>query len=157
METIPLLTKEDVTALDNLLTDYLKKSDATLTAVIDKGGTVIAQQGKANSIDITIVAALAAGSFAATKELACRIGENEFGALYHQGKGQHIFMSALDEHTIIITVFGESTTVGLVRFYTANINAQLASLLKSFRERDISNINFSLLDSDTSSIDKNST
>ena len=147
METIPLLTKEDVAALDNLLTDYLKKSDATLTAVIDKGGTVIAQQGKTDSIDITIVAALAAGAFVATKELARRIGENEFGALYHQGKGQHIFMNALDEHTIIITVFGEATTVGLVRFYTANISSQLAALLKNLRERDISDMNFSLSDS----------
>lgn len=137
METIPFLTKEDVAALDSLLMDYLQKSEASLTVVIDKGGTVIAQYGDSGSIDITIVAALAAGSFAATKELARRIGESEFSALYHQGKGQHIFMSALDEHTIIITVFGEKTTVGLVRFYTVNVSSQLAALLDSLRNRDM--------------------
>ena len=137
METIPFLTREDVAALDSLLMDYLQKSEATLTVVIDKGGTVIAQGGESGSIDITIVAALAAGSFAATKELARRIGENEFSALYHQGKGQHIFMSALDEHTIIITVFGEKTTVGLVRFYTVNVAVPLAALLDSLRNRDM--------------------
>ncbi|MDQ3313973.1 MAG: hypothetical protein M3505_04985 [Verrucomicrobiota bacterium] len=42
-------------------------------------------------IDVTIIAALAAGSFAATKELARRIGEVEFNALYQQGKRQSHF------------------------------------------------------------------
>lgn len=136
METIPFLTKEDVLALDHILQDYLQKSEADLTMVLDKGGTIIAQQGKAESMDVTIVAALAAGSFAATKELAARIGEAEFSALYQQGKQHHIFMSAVDEHSIIITVFGEKTTVGLVRFYIANTSVQLAVFLKSLRQRD---------------------
>jgi predicted regulator of Ras-like GTPase activity (Roadblock/LC7/MglB family) len=136
METIPFLTKEDVAALDSLLIDYLQKSNGTLTLVIDKGGTVIAQQGELGTIDVTTIAALAAGSFAATKELARRIGELEFSALYHQGKTQHLFMSALDEYTIIITVFGEKTTVGLIRFYTVNVSAPLASLLNGLRQRD---------------------
>ena len=70
-------------------------------------------------MDVTIIAALAAGSFAATKELARRIGEVEFNALYHQGNGSHIFMNSVDDDTIMITVFGKRTTVGLVRFYSA--------------------------------------
>lgn len=136
METIPFLTKEDVVALDGLLTDYLQRSSADFTLVIDKGGTIVAQQGDAKTADPMIIAALAAGSFAATKELARRIGEAEFSALYHQGKTQHIFMSALDEHTIIVTVFGEKTTVGLIRFYTIDVTAQLAAFLKKLRERE---------------------
>src|SRR5690349_5501602 len=107
METIPFLTKEDVAALDSLLMHYLEKTNGTLTLVLDKGGTIIAQQGELASVDVVTVSALAAGSFAATKELARRIGEQEFSALYHQGAERHIFMSALDEHTVIVTVFGD--------------------------------------------------
>jgi predicted regulator of Ras-like GTPase activity (Roadblock/LC7/MglB family) len=136
METIPFLTKEDVLTLDGLLGDYLQKSNADVTLVIDKGGTIVAQQGDAKAADPMIIAALAAGSFAATKELARRIGESEFSALYHQGKTQHIFMSALDEHSIIVTIFGEKTTVGLIRFYTIDVTAQLASFLKKLRSRE---------------------
>jgi predicted regulator of Ras-like GTPase activity (Roadblock/LC7/MglB family) len=154
METIPILTKEDVATLDSILLAYLEKSEADLTFVIDRGGTVIAQQGDIGSIDPMIIAALAAGSFAATKELARRIGESEFSALYHQGKDHHIFMSSLDEHTIIITVFGEKTTIGLVRFYTVNVAAQLVTLLNNLRKRDTSEINFSLSDSDSIPADK---
>jgi hypothetical protein len=74
MNSIPALTIENVASLDGILADFLKKADADLTVVIDRGGNVISQFGDMTVLDVTIVAALAAGSFAATKELARRIG-----------------------------------------------------------------------------------
>ena len=120
MNAIPCLTIEDVANLDGVLGDFLNKAEAELTVVIDRGGNVISQFGDMTVMDVTIIAALAAGSFAATKELARRIGEVEFNALYHQGNGNHIFMNSVDDDTIMITVFGRRTTVGLVRFYSAS-------------------------------------
>jgi predicted regulator of Ras-like GTPase activity (Roadblock/LC7/MglB family) len=134
MNTIPVLTIEDVASLDGVLGDFLKKAEADLTVVIDRGGNVISQFGDMTVMDVTIVAALAAGSFAATRELARRIGEVEFNALYHQGNGSHIFMNSVDDETIMITVFGPRTTVGLVRFYSTGAAVQIAQLLKSVHE-----------------------
>ena len=134
MSTIPVLTIQDVATLDGVLSDFLKKAEAELTVVIDRGGNVISQFGDMTVMDVTIIAALAAGSFAATRELARRIGEVEFNALYHQGNGHHIFMNSVDEETIMITVFGPRTTVGLVRFYSTGAAQQLAQLLKSVQQ-----------------------
>ena len=131
MNCIPALTIENVATLDGILADFLKKSDAELTVVIDRGGDVISQFGDVAVMDVTIIAALAAGSFAATQELARRIGEVEFNALYHQGNGSHIFMNSVDDDTIMITVFGPRTTVGLVRFYSAATALAVSELLKS--------------------------
>ena len=131
MNAIPVLTIENVATLDGVLADFLKKAEAELTVVIDRGGNVISQFGDMAVMDVTIIAALAAGSFAATKELARRIGEVEFNALYHQGNGSHIFMNSVDDDTIMITVFGRRTTVGLVRFYSASAAQKVAALLKS--------------------------
>jgi predicted regulator of Ras-like GTPase activity (Roadblock/LC7/MglB family) len=131
MNCIPALTIENVATLDTILGDFLQKSDADLTVVIDRGGNVISQSGDSSVLDVTIIAALAAGSFAATQELARRIGEVEFNALYHQGNGSHIFMNSVDDNTIMITVFGRRTTVGLVRFYSAAAALAVAELLKS--------------------------
>jgi predicted regulator of Ras-like GTPase activity (Roadblock/LC7/MglB family) len=131
MNAIPVLKIEDVAALDGVLDDFLKKAEAELTVVIDRGGNVISQFGDISLMDVTIIAALAAGSFAATKELARRIGEIEFNALYHQGNGNHIFMNSVDDDTIMITVFGRKTTVGLVRFYSAAAAQGVAAILKS--------------------------
>ena len=131
MNNIPALTIENVASLDGILGDFLKKADAELTVVIDRGGNVISQFGDIAVMDVTIIAALAAGSFAATKELARRIGEVEFNALYHQGNGSHIFMNSVDDDTIMITVFGRRTTVGLVRFYSVTTAQAVSGLLKS--------------------------
>ena len=81
MESIPVLTIEDVANIDAVLQEYLNKSESDLAVIIDKGGNVISQSGDHEVMDVTIIAALAAGSFAATKELARRIGEVEFSAL----------------------------------------------------------------------------
>src|ERR1035438_6590620 len=131
MNAIPVLTIKDVATLDGVLSDFLKKTEADLTVVIDRGGNVISQFGDMNAMDATITAAAAAGSFAATQELARRIGEVEFNALYHQGNGSHIFMNSVDDETIMITVFGPSTTVGLVPFYSATTGQSVAALLQS--------------------------
>ena len=131
MNAIPCLTIQDVANLDGVLGDFLSKAEADLTVVIDRGGNVISQFGDISVMDVTIIAALAAGSFAATKELARRIGEIEFNALYHQGNGSHIFMNSVDDDTIMITIFGKRTTVGLVRFYSAATAQAVSQLLKS--------------------------
>jgi len=131
MNAIPCLTIDDVANLDGVLGDFLQKAEADLTVVIDRGGNVISQFGDMTVMDVTIIAALAAGSFAATKELARRIGEVEFNALYHQGNGNHIFMNSVDDDTIMISVFGPRTTVGLVRFYSAATALAVSELLKS--------------------------
>ena len=131
MNSIPALTIENVATLDGILGDFLQKADAELTVVIDRGGNVISKFGDVSVMDVTIIAALAAGSFAATKELARRIGEVEFNALYHQGNGSHIFMNSVDDDTIMITVFGPRTTVGLVRFYSAATALAVSEMLKS--------------------------
>src|ERR1700730_17153530 len=131
MNPIPALTIQDVATLDGALADFLKKTDSDLTIVIDRGGNVISQFGDMYLMDVTIIAALAAGSFAATRELARRIGEVEFNALYHQGNGNHVFMNSVDDDTIMINVFGSRTTVGLVRFYSADDAQRVASILKS--------------------------
>ncbi len=136
MNAIPVFTVEDIAILDSILADFLQKSDADLTIVIDRGGNVISQFGDIAIMDVTTIAALAAGSFAATRELAHRIGEVEFNALYHQGNGNHIFMNSVDDNTIMITVFGQRTTVGLVRFYAASTARSVAELFKSLQGSD---------------------
>jgi predicted regulator of Ras-like GTPase activity (Roadblock/LC7/MglB family) len=136
MESIPVLTIEDVANIDGILQEYLQKSESDLAVIVDKGGNVISQCGDLQVMDVTIIAALAAGSFAATKELARRIGEEEFTMLFHQGNDSHIFMNSVDDDTIMITVFGsQQTTMGLVRYFSGSACQSMATLLSSLRNR----------------------
>src|SRR6202012_4491938 len=136
MTGIGMLTAEDQMAIEAKLADFLKKSEAQWSALVDKGGNLFAQSGNTGSLDLSILSALAAGSFAATHELARRLGEAEFTALYHQGPGQHILMSALNFECLLVPVFGDKTNTGLVRFYAQQASGLLNGLLARARENE---------------------
>ena len=134
MQSIPILSIEATDQLLAALEDYLDKSEASFTMVIDRGGAVLSQQGDIPAdADIMILAALPAGSFAATKELAHRVGEPEFTALHQQGQHWQIFMCAVDEDTILTTIFGVQSTLGLVRFYSTAAVRNVAGVLNAAR------------------------
>jgi predicted regulator of Ras-like GTPase activity (Roadblock/LC7/MglB family) len=139
MTGIGMLTAEDQMAIESLLVDFLKKSEAQWSALVDKGGNLFAQNGDTGTLDLSILSALAAGSFAATHELAKRLGESEFTALYHEGHGQHILMSALQHECLLVTIFGEKTNIGLVRFYAQQITSNLNELLRQAQENEANN------------------
>jgi hypothetical protein len=76
MQSMPILTIETAERLLKLLEDYLEHSEASFALIIDHGGAILSQSGEIpSSMDPTIFGALAAGSFAATRELALRVGE----------------------------------------------------------------------------------
>lgn len=136
MTGIGMLTPEDQALIQNLLNEFIKKSEAQWSALVDKGGNLFAQQGNTGSLDLSILSALAAGSFAATHELAKRLGESEFSALYHEGQGQHILMSALHCECLLVTIFGDKTNIGLVRFYAQQVTEQLNAILKQIQAKE---------------------
>jgi predicted regulator of Ras-like GTPase activity (Roadblock/LC7/MglB family) len=130
MHAMPILTIQAAESLLKALEDFLEKSEASFALIIERGGSILSQHGEIpDTIDPTILSALAAGSFAATRELALRVGETEFSALHQQGRQSHILMSAVNDEAVLMTIFGPKTTLGLVRFYSAGAVKQIASVL----------------------------
>src|SRR3989442_13699643 len=98
MQPTPILTIQSANHLLDALEDHLDKSEAGFAMIIERGGAVLSQHGSLpTATDPAIIAALAAGSFAATKELAHRIGEDEFSVLHQQGRQLQILMCGVDE------------------------------------------------------------
>ncbi len=134
MQTTPILTIEAAGQLMSALDSFLDRSEADFVVVIDRGGTILSINGDVpKGTDVNVVAALAVGSFAAVGELATRVGEKEYNALYQQGVRSHILMSAVDEDVVMVSVFGPKTTLGLVRFYSAGAVKQVAAILQALR------------------------
>ena len=131
MHTMPILTVEAAEGLLKALDEYLENSEASFALVIDRGGAILTQHGQIPpSTDPTVFAALAAGSFAATRELALRIGETEFSALHQQGKHSHILITSINDDAVLVSVFGPKTTLGLVRFYAVGTAKRIAVVLE---------------------------
>lgn len=131
MPGIGMLSVEDQMAIEGHLKDFLGKAEAQWAALVDRGGNLFAENGVIGSLDVTILSALAAGSFAATRELAKRLGEQEFTALYHEGANISILMTSLHFECLLLTVFGEKTNIGLVRFYAQQAATTLNEALQT--------------------------
>ena len=103
--------------IDLALKRLLKGSEAKCALLVDKDGHLVTRQGFTQTLDTTSLAALLAGSFASTREIARLVGEPEFSVLFHQGKRDHIHMSLVGERSILVVVLDDRTTIGMVRLY----------------------------------------
>jgi predicted regulator of Ras-like GTPase activity (Roadblock/LC7/MglB family) len=136
MPTLPQLIEEDVQVLDQTLQELLNKSESTTAVVIDKGGFIITQRGDLSQFDITTLAALAAGSFAATQTIAGLVSEPNFNCVYQQGENYSMLAMDVDEYCILVVVFRARVGVGAVKYYAAPAAVKVAEQLKHAHERD---------------------
>ena len=120
--------KEDIDRIDRLLAEFLRLSGAKCALLIDKDGHLVTKRGELRTVDIDTISALVAGSFAATKEMARLLGEDEFTAMFHQGQRDNIQLSLVGDRTLLTILFDDRTTVGMVRLYAGETAKKLAEI-----------------------------
>ena len=100
--------------------------DACSRAVflIDKNGQLILATGEYQYLDTTALASLTAGNIAATDGLAKLIGEREFSALCHKGEHDSLYIAIVASQLILVVMFGDETSEGLVRIRVAGLRGQ---------------------------------
>ncbi len=128
-ESRQVFYEADIEKVDKLLNEFLRQSKARCAMLIDREGYMITRQGSTRSFDNDTISALVAGSFAATKEMARLLGEDEFSVLYHQGKCESIQMTLVGERILLTVIFDEATTLGMVRLYAKEVAKHLANEL----------------------------
>jgi len=120
---------EDLRQTEETLRSLLINSQAKCALLISRrDGSLICQQGETGAMDIMSLAALAAGGFAATKEIARLIGEPEFSVLFHQGEREHIYVCLAGEEALLMLTFDDRTTIGLVRVLAKEASRRLSRI-----------------------------
>lgn len=111
-----VIRAKDLAELQEVLQEMLRGSQGRCVLLINRDdGGLIASEGPTDALDTASLAALAAGAFASAREIANLIGEAEFDVLFHQGREQHVHINLAGEHGLLMTIFDDTTTVGLVR------------------------------------------
>jgi len=72
------------------------------------------------------LAALTAADFGATAAIANMLGEKDFSLLFHKGKEENIHFSSFGEEFILITIFNNSTSLGLIRLEVERTTKELS-------------------------------
>ena len=127
--------KEDIERIAKTLITFLKNANARCVLLVDKDGHLVTKEGESSTYDMDTISALVAGSFAATKQMAKLLGEEEFSIMFHQGKKDNIQLSLVGERTILAVIFDDKTTLGMVRLYASQVSSKLAELFSEIAER----------------------
>jgi|SRR5437867_657980 len=106
-------------------------SSANVVFLVDKNGQQIAAVGDLETLDTASLASLTAGNVAATDGLARLIGEKGFSILFHEGEKDHLHISIVGERVILVVIFDDRSSLGLVRLRVRRATAELE---KVFRE-----------------------
>jgi predicted regulator of Ras-like GTPase activity (Roadblock/LC7/MglB family) len=126
---------KDIERLDGELDGFLELSGARCALLIDREGHLVTRRGDAVQSSLESISALIAGSFAATREMARLLGEDEFTTLFHQGHRDSIQVSLVGDRALLAMVFDERTNLGLVRYYAVEATRRVEQLMTDMSTR----------------------
>ena len=130
-----VLFEEDFHRLQRVLRKLRSESEASVVLLVDKNGQRIASVGDVEALDMTALASLTAGNVAATDGLARILGEREFSVLLHEGEKENIHVSIVGRRVILVVIFSERSSLGLVRLRVRQAAAELDVAFREIAER----------------------
>jgi predicted regulator of Ras-like GTPase activity (Roadblock/LC7/MglB family) len=126
-----ILYKEDYDRVMEVIDRLYIDTAARLVVLVDKNGQQIAVKGDTENFDTTSLASLTAGNVAATDGLAQLLGEREFTILFHEGERDNIHISVVAQRIILVVIFDDNSSLGLVRLRVRRCTGQLERLFQS--------------------------
>ena len=130
-----VLYQEEFQRLDQALKKLRSEANARAIFLIDKTGQQIAAAGELEQFDTTSLASLTAGNVAATDGLAKLIGEREFSVLFHEGKRDHIHISIVAKRAILLVIFDDRSSLGLVRLRVKRSTQDLDHIFEDMQSK----------------------
>lgn len=129
-----LMTQEEHKKIQATLLDLVIRAEAEAAFLCDHGGNILAQSTTEQYMHEENIAALAAGSFYATRELARLIGEPEFRYIFHRGDKTSIYMQNTARDMLLMVVFGKESNPGLVKLYADETSRELEAVLQDMAD-----------------------
>jgi predicted regulator of Ras-like GTPase activity (Roadblock/LC7/MglB family) len=131
-------TEEDFNAITTALEKFLGESNCRCAILVDRAGQLIATVGEKPKFDPTTFATLTAADFSANDQLAKLIGENDFNSLFHQGEKESMYLADVVRRVILVVLFDNRTTLGLVRLKMKEVVGDLTKIFEVVFKRGAS-------------------
>jgi predicted regulator of Ras-like GTPase activity (Roadblock/LC7/MglB family) len=134
-DTQLVMYDEDFRKILAVVQRLVQDANAKGVFVVDRNGQLIAEAGEMRGIDTTSLASLTAGCIAATGGLAKIVGEEEFPVHFHQGQRDNLHMTLVAGRIILVVVFDDRSSLGLVRLRVKKAGAELAKTFEEIRKK----------------------
>jgi predicted regulator of Ras-like GTPase activity (Roadblock/LC7/MglB family) len=128
--------EDDSRRIQSILSAFLGESNARTALIVDRTGQMVSTVGETPAFDATAFASLTAADFSANDQLARMLGESEFGALFHQGERESMYLADIARRVILVVLFDNRTTLGLVKLPVKTAVVQLNQVFTDMFNRD---------------------
>lgn len=128
-------TEEDFGAITRAMQKFLGETNARCALLVDRSGQLVATVGEQPNFDPTAFATLTAADFSANDQLAQLIGETDFNSLFHQGEKESMYLADIARRVILVALFDNRTTLGLVRLKIKDTVVELTKLFQEVFQR----------------------
>ncbi len=130
-----VLLEEDHKRLLTVADRLVHDANAKAVFLVDRNGQLVTEAGELKGIDTTSLASLVAGNVAATTGLAKVIGEPDFPIQFHQGERDNVHITLVAQRVILVVVFDERSSLGLVRLRVKKAGQKLSEIFDEIFKR----------------------
>ena len=128
-------SENDFKLIQQHLLAFLSESNARCALLVDRTGQLVATVGDPPQFDSAAFASLTAADFSANDQLAKLIGEQEFATLVHQGERESMYLADIAKRVILVVLFDQRTTLGLVKLKGRGTVLQLNKVFEEMFNR----------------------
>jgi len=126
-----VMYEEEFNQIQGIVDALVQAANSKVVFIIDKNGQLIAASGETEHIDTTSLASLTAGNIAATGGIAKLLRENEFATQFHEGEKANIHIQLVGNRVILVVIFDNKTSLGLVRLRVKKACEQLNGIFEA--------------------------
>jgi predicted regulator of Ras-like GTPase activity (Roadblock/LC7/MglB family) len=120
----------------SLLCQRLQRdANAKAILLIGRDGQPIAEAGDIEELDVTSLSSLTAGNVAATGGISKILREKDFTSQFHEGEKIHVHITLVGGRAILLVLFDERSSLGLVRLRVKKSSDEMARLFEQVAKK----------------------
>ncbi len=119
---------EEQQLISTLCQRLQRDANAKAILLIGRDGQPIAEAGDIEELDVTSLSSLTAGNVAATGGISKILREKDFTSQFHEGEKIHVHITLVGGRAILLVLFDERSSLGLVRLRVKKSSDEMARL-----------------------------
>jgi len=125
-----IIYNEEYTLIKEILQKLKLNTSAKVVFITDSEGHCIASTGEMDDINLNSISSLIAGSVAAINSIAQMLKIDSFSAVLNESSKQSLNIALINDRTMLVVIFDNTSNLGLVRF---RVRSALEQLTKVFQ------------------------
>ena len=125
-----VIYNEEYVLIKNILQKLHGQISARVVFITDSEGHCIASSGEMDDVNLNSISSLIAGSMAAINSIAKMLKIDNYMAVLNESTRQSLHISLINDRTMLVVIFDNTSNLGLVRF---RVRSAMEELIKVFQ------------------------